>query len=412
MKFDAPARELYPTVVRGLALAATFCLISPLGAEEEKTFRESLSAGEATVSLRYRYENVDQDAFDKDAHASTLRTLLGYRTAPFRGFSLYLEGENVTVLGNEKTFRNLGAGSLGNGVTDRPVVADPEITEVNQAYLRYKNGETELTAGRQEIALRDQRFVGPVGWRQNHQSFDAFRITTQALTNTTLTYAFIDNTNRIFGDNKAMASHLLDATVKLPFGKLSLYDYRLDYDNLADAVLSTNTYGVELVGKQEAGSISWLYELEFARQRDTGDNPNNVDAGYLHAAFGAAFPKVTARLGFEVLEGSPEDGRFTTPLATLHKFNGWADLFLNTPGTGLEDLYLQVSGKAGKVGWMAVYHDFGAESSSADYGKELDLQLTYKTAWAQQLGLKAAVYDSDGFATDTRKIWFWTAYTF
>ena len=28
-----------------------------------------------------------------------------------------------------------------------------------------------------------------------------------------------------------------------------------------------------------------------------------------------------------------------TPLATLHKFDGWADLFLTTPNKGLQDLY-------------------------------------------------------------------------
>ncbi|MFT5806450.1 MAG: hypothetical protein ACI9LG_000713 [Moritella dasanensis] len=49
------------------------------------------------------------------------------------------------------------------------------------------------------------------------------------------------------------------------------------------------------------------------------------------------------------------DYGFATPLATLHKFNGWSDQFLNTPTQGLADLYLSVSSKvaggsaAGKV---------------------------------------------------------------
>ncbi len=41
-----------------------------------------------------------------------------------------------------------------------------------------------------------------------------------------------------------------------------------------------------------------------------------------------------------MLEGNGAIG-FATPLATLHIFNGWADLFLTTPANGLKDLYFQ-----------------------------------------------------------------------
>lgn len=45
------------------------------------------------------------------------------------------------------------------------------------------------------------------------------------------------------------------------------------------------------------------------------------DAVFLASCSSA--PAGTLRVGYEVLEGSPEDGAFRTPLATLHKCSGW-----------------------------------------------------------------------------------------
>jgi len=173
---------------------------------------------------------VDQDDFDKDANASTLRTTLSYRTLAYKGFSLFLEAENVTDIGTSGQYNNAGAGGLNNGVSDRPVVADPEITEVNQSYLRWQGENTRLDLGRQEINWGDQRFVGAVGWRQNHQSFDAVSFEDESLQRVRFQYGFLANANRIFGDNKPMASHLLSANIELPLGGLNLYGLYLDYE--------------------------------------------------------------------------------------------------------------------------------------------------------------------------------------
>ena len=81
---------------------------------------------------------------------------------------------------------------------------------------------------------------------------------------------------------------------------------------------------------------------------------------------------VKATLGHEVLGGDNSVG-FKTPLATLHKLQGWADKFLTTPEDGIEDLYADATGELGPVKLWACYHDFQAENSSADFGKEIDL---------------------------------------
>ena len=45
------------------------------------------------------------------------------------------------------------------------------------------------------------------------------------------------------------------------------------------------------------------------------------------------------------MEGNGVKG-FTTPLATLHKFQGWADKFLATPVNGIEDEYVNLSARS------------------------------------------------------------------
>ena len=117
------------------------------------------------------------------------------------------------------------------------------------------------------------------------------------------------------------------------------------------------------------------------------------------------------KVGYEVLGSDNGRGSFQTPLATLHKFNGWADKFLGTPAGGLEDLYGSLSYKVGVDGPLkgmkfdAVYHDFSADIGG-DYGSEIDLQVSKKFGKNYYAGLKFAHYSADGFATDTQKIWF------
>ena len=56
-----------------------------------------------------------------------------------------------------------------------------------------------------------------------------------------------------------------------------------------------------------------------------------------------------------------------SPLATLHKFNGFADVFLVTPDRGLEDLYvklgytLDLGETLGPLKAAVWYHEFSTD---------------------------------------------------
>jgi hypothetical protein len=388
-------------------------------AEAGDSLGAALTGGKVNLDMRYRYENVSDDDTavppTKDANASTLRTRLGYTTGSFYDLSAMIEAENITVLGN--VLYNNG---IPGGKTEYSKVLDPATTEINQAFLGYAGlSDTVMNLGRQRIVLDNQRFIGDVAWRQNEQTFDAFALVNKSLPDATLTYAYLDNVNRVTGDDDPagdarMSSHVLNASYAgWTIGTLTGYGYLLDYDAASNYGKSTQTWGLRFNGASAmSDSVKLLYTAEYARQSDYGNNPGSYGVDYLLGEIGASFSGVTARYGYESL-GS--DGRFAvqTPLATLHAFNGWADMFLSTPVNGLVDQYLGVGAKPMDINLAAVYHDFTADKGSSDYGTEWDLMASKTFAKMYTVGVKYASYSADkpaaGFATnvDTNKFWLW-----
>jgi hypothetical protein len=409
-------RPLLGCVLTALLLVLALPVMAE-DAPQAETLGDAFNKGTPLLSFLYRYEEVDQDGIDKNAHASTLRTTVGFKSLPYKNTSFLIEAQNVTVLGNAQAYNNFGYQHLNNGVTDRPVVADPAQTTINQAYFQWKNSANKAQLGREEIIIGDARFVGNVGWRQNHQNFDAFTFTNSSLDILEFSYRYLNRVQTVVGSSKDMASHLINAD--LDFGKigtLALYGYLLDFTRMENYGASTSTLGGEFKGKLELGDdLGLLYELEYAMQSDYGDNPNtDLDAQYYFLMAGIALKPVTFKVGYEVLGGDAavdnNQGRFITPLATGHKFNGWADKFLNTPPEGLQDLFFKANGKFGSLKWLLAYHLFDANDGGAKYGNEFDALVTYKASWKQTFGAKAAFYSADDFATDTTKIWVWTGF--
>lgn len=397
-----------------------------------QSLTDAIVNGQVNLGVRYRYEHVTQDrpaGILHHANAQTVRSNLGWRTGLFHGFSAYAEVENVSVVGDED-YNN-----TYNGETAYPVVADPDGTEVNQAYLTWQGvAGNQLRYGRQAIVFDNARFVGDVGWRQNQQTLDGFSYQNTMLEGVTASYAYIYNVNRIFGEdtpNKAFGNigdfqldgHLINVQWK-PNATTTLtgYAYLLDFDDF-DAE-STATYGLRATGAVPLPQLgiegaALLYTAEYAHQTDYADNPGDFGLGYGSAELGLRLFGVTAKAGYERLEGGEMGGTraLQTPLATLHAFNGWTDRFLSTPAAGLEDRYVLATGVLPGCGvnWLVRYDDFSAEAGSDDYGSEWGVQLTKTFAKHYTVGVKYADYDTDAPAllagradtTDTAKGWFW-----
>jgi hypothetical protein len=424
----------------GLSYSATV-------ADELSELREALSFGKVSGTARYRYERVDQSTFTKNANASTLRAALGYETKNYKGFTAFTQFEGVFGVGKDN-YR-----SADNGKVLYPLVADTPTVELNQAVLKYAYSKdpwkTALSFGRQDIVLSNQRLVGPVAWRQDQQTFDGAGISTVPYQGNgmalSLGYNYISRVNRIFPDSLVtapfqgrldMETHLGQATYKLDgIGQLVAYGLFLDYDAKVPAVLAITNNSSRTIGARASGAyktsdtLSLLYGAEYASQSDYGSNTNSYDAAYYQIEGGVAVGTLSIKYGYNVLEGDSLTDKFTTPLATGHAFNGWNDVFLNTPNAGLEAHSVMLSWAPPMITGLtltAVGYMFNGESIGDHYGDEIDLLAEYKVPDFAGLlvGVKYAKFKGDETANMTGasqtgaaaesigKFWVYTQYAF
>ncbi len=429
---------MHPLKLSLLSLAIGAGVSGQVCAAED--FSNLFTQGTPIVDARYRYEYVDQNAAKgkaalDQANAQTLRTRLGFQTGKWFGLSSLVEADNVARIGNESF------NSTRNGQKEYSVVADPDGTEINQALLRYDHKYASAIAGRQRINLDNQRFIGSVAWRQNEQTYDGGLVQFKPLAGLTLTAAYIDNINTVFGpengkyDNKTNPanidghSQLFNAQyVVMPELVVTGYAYLLDLDNIAvdnKAATSVGTLSSQTTGLRLNGAIAgFTYAAEYAQQKDYADNPNNLDSDYYLAELGYTVAGVGLKAGYEVLGGG-DDGSskvnnsnlaFQTPLATKHAFQGWADVFLTTPADGIEDAYFGATAPLLGGTAQAVYHDYSAQQGGDNYGEELDLSYGHPVPGVKGLVAlaKYANYDSadNAVTVDTEKFWLQLQYSY
>jgi hypothetical protein len=368
--------------------------------------RNALHESKPIIDMRLRTESVDQAGMAHDATANTLRGRVGFETGKAWNTSLLAEGDLLWTFGTNYN-------STTNGHTAYPVVADPKTHEINRLQLTNASiPGTTLVLGRQRIVLDDQRFVANVGWRQNEQTFDAVRVTNKSIANLTLDVAYLGRINRVFGNESPVGdyegdNYVANVAYQLPVGKLTGFAYLLDFDEAPTD--SSQTLGVRFAGERVVRRVKVAYATSWASQEDRANNPLDYSDDFYAAEITGTLRQWSLGAGVEILEGDGVKG-FATPLATLHKFQGWADKFLNTPPNGIDDRYVTLGYATKGVGMLdtlsatAAYHLFEAERGALEYGRELNLQLQAK--WHRLSGtLKYADYRAERFATDTKKLW-------
>lgn len=319
--------------------------------------------------------------------------------------------------------RDLGVNDFNstvNGKTAFPVVADPDSERLNRLQLSWtgawEDGVTLTgTVGRQRIKLDNDRFIGNVGFRQNEQTYDAARLRATPVEGLRVDYAYLWQVNRIFGSKSAndsadSDSHIIHATYSTGGVDITGYAYLLDLeDSLAGA--SSQTYGARLTGSRPLGG-DWrvLYEAEFANESDFGGNAAQFDLNYIKLRGGAGYDGLTLAAQTEWLEGDGNRG-FATPLATLHAFQGFADLFLNTPANGIRDIQVDAGYRwrdlplVGDLRATVWYHDFRSERGGADLGEEIDWGVVITPRKGITVNLKYADFFGAPNLPDTRRFW-------
>ncbi|BAF70905.1 hypothetical protein [Nitratiruptor sp. SB155-2] len=408
----------------GLSITAAMLLAAGMSSVASASALENIvSNPKVSLEVRPRYEYVDQDGISEEANAVTVRTALGLNAQLFEveGLGAQFQVMNVTALNDDYAPEQAGY----------PVVADPEQTRVTQANISYTvNGFTTIV-GRKMVTLDNHRFIGNVGWRQMPQTYDLAAVVYNGIENLNLLGAYVWNVNRIFatdGDgpkNKHLStgSVLLHASYKvMPELTITAYDYMIE--NLMDHI------GLRLTGKVDLSGVKVGYTAEYAIQDDPSlddsDDPlysptRKQDTEYYNLAVDASYNGFIGGLGFEHLgDKGSGDMAFSTPLATLHAMNGWADVFLSTPDEGLEDFTVKLGYNAGEYGKIVgIYHSFSSDTNNAagddDLGDELDIAYNYKINKNLGLLLKYADYnagDTSFGKKDVTKYWVQLDYKF
>lgn len=396
-------KYLHPAIA-----CAVFALCAP-GAKADQGLAPLLSALESStplLNLRLRSETVGQDGYADDAEAVTLRSRLGFETGQAWDTSLLAEANLMWALDQRYN-------SSINHETRYPTVADPEDASLDRLQLRNRSlPDTSVTVGRQRINLDDQRFIGSVDFRQNEQTFDSARIVNKSIPAVTVDLTYLDRVNRIYGTRSPVGrytgdSYLANVGYDTPLGKLTAFGYFLAFDQ--DHPDSTRTVGVRFAGAKALDGWTLNYLGSYADQKPYAQNTLRFDNAYYTGEVTVTVAGLTAGGGVEVLEGNGVKG-FTTPLATVHMFDGWADEFLTTPPNGLQDRYGTAGYAIKNVGFLdvlsatAVYRDFESDRLDIHYGTETDLQLL--GTWHKVTGILAwADYARDQFGANTRKLW-------
>jgi len=364
------------------------------------------------LNTRLRYETVDQDNALETADAVTLRGRLGVEFAT-NGFKLLAEGEGTVALGDDYNDT-----IPKNGVEPYSVVADPDSIELNRLQLSYTDTGFTGTFGRQRINMGNQRFIGAVGWRQNEQTFDALRL--QLGTGPfTADAAWAISQHTIFGSESPNRTfdgefYLLNLRADLDVVDVTAYSYTIDYDTRV--AFSSQTFGLTASTELPLGTTKLKLSASYATQSDAGGNLVDYKAEYFDASASTTYAGFTVVLDYEELGSDGGVGAFQTPMATLHAFQGWADIFLTTPNAGVRD-YNATLRKAfsvpgiGNVTAAVTYHDFDSDFGGVDYGSEWDASLGFKLGPVALLA-KYANYDASAFSVDTEKFWIQAEYSF
>lgn len=389
-----------------------------------ETLLEAIKQGKPMTSFRLRYENVDQDAYQSTTsnkkldtgEAFTLRSLIGWQTAPFNNFSFAAQITDVHEFNDDFNDRRDNVPEPGKSAY--PNIVDPGYTDINQLYVDWTGiKNTKLRLGRQQLNLDNVRFIGDIGFRQNMQVFDGISVLNKSIPDVEIFAAHFDKVRQITTKLRDGNIDMVNAKYKIsPTESLIGYGYLVDMENLgqnggnptaistaaqggnglgdsqdtpstssATTDASSKTFGLRLDGARKVND-DWklLYTAEYAKQDDYRGGSSLIDAHYFKLGGGAAYGVWSLRIDHEKLSSNNGKYAFQTPLGTNHLFQGWADVFLATPRQGMEDTFITFAGSIEKAKLYAEYHVFKSDEKYQSigklgdkYGTELDVSVTY-----------------------------------
>jgi len=451
----------------------------------EYTFMDAIKTGKNMTSFRLRYEHVEQDGLQptnytnaantanptanrelKDADGITLRSLVGWQTAPYQNFSFAVQFINVSKL--DDSFNDGTNGFRINGATNQnskieyAKIVDPDFTDINQAYIDWTGVKnTRVRLGRQAVNLDNVRFIGDIAFRQVMQVFDGISVFNKTITDTEVFLAHFEEVTQITTVQRGGDIDIANIRYRIsPTEFLVGYGYLSNMDELGfgnawfgagtlnnngranlTADQSNKTFGVRLDGTHPFNpNFRAHYTAEYAKQTDYSGGDKRIDAHYYKLGGGLGWDNFNMRIDQELLSSNDNLYAFQTPYGTNHLFQGWVDKFLATPRSGIKDTFVTATYRYDDFLFFADYHvinsdeDFntvggGASRNGNQYGKEWNAAVTYNVNKNIMTKLEYGKFTEDdhyaatpnvannvagnrGRVRDTEKLWLTAMYTF
>jgi Alginate export len=455
-----------------LALSGAACSVAAedaLTTEDEYTFIDSVKEGKNLTSFRLRYEHVSQDGLAvapvansalKDGEALTLRSLVGWQTAPYHNFSFAGQLIGVTKFIDNYNDRKNNATEIDKA--GYAIIVDPNHFDINQLYVDWTGlKNTRFRLGRQQLNLDNVRFIGDIGFRQVMQVFDGVSVLNKSLPDTEVFLAHFEQLTQITTKQRDGNLEIVNIRYRIsPTEFLVGYGYFSNIDDLGfgnawfgagtlnnagrpnlNADQSNKVFGLRLDGTHPFNpNFRAHYTAEYAKQSDYANGDKRIDAHYYRLGGGLGFDNFNMRIDQELLSSNDSQYAFQTPYGTNHLFQGWVDKFLATPRQGIQDTFVTATYRYEDFLFFADYHiirsdeDFntvggGVSRNSDKYGTEWNVAATWNINknWMTKLeygkfsesdkyaatpNMANNVVGNRGRIRDTDKLWMTAMYTF
>ena len=408
------ARRAMSLIVAANLLGAASAAVAE-GDIRNNSWSDAIGDGQLLGELRPRYNRIVEDGYPETTRGGTYRIRLGWRTAPWEGWRVALEGIHTGSV--EKHFNDDGAQFA---TSPFPLLPDPAYTGVNQAYAEYAGVDGfRVRAGRQVVRLENQRWVSDNDFRQIPQVFDGVRAVYTGIERTELEAGYYARLRNTSGVTASLNLKTLRAAWN-PVANHVLAAYGVFHDQPANGVFTgfaNNSYrvlGVRAEGAFAAsGDIDIPYLVDVAHQDHYAGGDSRIDARYWRAGAGVSSAAWTVRFDQEVKGSNHGIFGLEDPLTDYYAFNGWTLNFFNTPRTGLRDRWVTARYAISRATLYGEVHRFRADYGGADLGRETDVGLTVDPWPDATLRLQHARYDgAAGADGKIRKTWVTLAWTF
>ena len=443
--------------------------VTAITKDDAYTFMDSVKEGKNLTSFRLRYEHVEQDGNApvllparplENANALTLRSLIGWQTAPYNNFSFGAQLIDVSKFDDDFNDATPITGPF-NPAANQPnklafaKVVDPDYTGINQLYVDYTGlKNTKIRLGRQPINLDNVRFIGDIAFRQVMQVFDGVSVFNKSIPDTEIFVSHIESLVQINSQfRKEGALEIANIRYRIsPTEFLVAYGYLSCFTDLGNgnayfgagsvnnpgklninADQGNKTFGLRLDGVHPFNpNFRAIYTAEYAKQTDYSGGDSRIDAHYYKLGGGFGFDNFNMRVDQELLSSNDGKYAFQTPFGTNHLFQGWVDKFLATPKEGMRDTFVTATYRYDDFVFFADYHVFHSDvdffratgGKGSQYGKEWNIAATYNYSKNIMAKVEYGKYSEDdqyqptatisqaGRIRDTDKLWLTAMYTF